>query len=165
MRLITIIATLIFLVNPAPAEQAEMMWINSTDAERIEMPAEVQAYACGIATEEFIYLAQVIEAESDRNPEHMEGKIHIAAVILNRVNSPSWPDSIRGVLDQADQFATTSGGTCSMADTQSSRWAIIEAQRRLATGDIPENLIYFNCVGYNNGSAYGYIDGNYFMTA
>lgn len=169
--LIAIITALAILSTQAPETQREpssdymgIVWSNATDETRRELPLEFQAYACGMTASEFEYMARTIEAESDRT-NSMEGKIHIAAVILNRVNGGSFPDSIQGVLDQSGQFTTTSNGWCSTPYTETSRWAIVEAQRRLAEGTIPENLLYFNAIGYNYGTPYGYIDGNYFMTA
>jgi len=110
------------------------------------------------------YMAQVVEAESNRIPGDMESRIYVAAVILNRVRSPYFRNSVRGVLDESGQFTTTSGGRCYIRATQESRDAIDIAQKRIYEHEIPSNLLYFNCIGYNNGSAYDYIGGNYFMT-
>lgn len=142
---------------------ADYIWNNSTDEVRMEMPLEMQAEALDIDPVEYEYMARVIEAESDRT-DSMDGKIHIAAVILNRVQSPYFPDTITDVLNEPNQFTTTSGGWCSTNYTQTSRWAIVEALRALEEGSIPDNLLFFNSIGYNNGQAYGLIDGNYFMT-
>jgi len=171
MKAIAIITALaLLLAGPAQTQQEEstaymeMAWTSSSDEIRRTLPIEYQANACGMTAFEFEYMARTIEAESDRT-DSLEGKIHIAAVILNRVAAPEFPDTITGVLDQSGQFTTTSGGWCSTPYTETSRWAIVEAQRRLVEGTIPERLLYFNAIGYNNGQAFGYIDGNYFMTA
>ena len=141
----------------------DIIWDNASEEVRKTLPLEIQAHACGMTSTEFEYMARVIEAESDRT-DSMDGKTHIGAVILNRVSSDLFPDTIQGVLDEANQFSTTSGGWCSTSYTQTSRWAIVEAQRALADGSIPDNLLFFNSIGYNYGQPYGYIDGNYFMT-
>jgi hypothetical protein len=114
--------------------------------------------------DEFEYMAQVIEAESDRKSGCTDGKCHISATIWNRKASKSFPDSIRGVLNEAGQFTTTSGGSCAISATQGSRQAVVEGYYRIVSRDIPSNLLFFNCIGYNYGSAYDYIEGNYFMT-
>lgn len=145
------------------ADMYIIAWNSCGDDVRMELPIEYQAAACGMTPYEFEYLARTVEAESDRT-DSLEGKVHIAAVILNRRDSSLFPNSITGVLDQSGQFETTYGGWCSTPSTVTSRWAIVEAQRRLVAGDIPDNLLFFNSIGYNNGQAYGYIDGNYFMT-
>ena len=110
------------------------------------------------------YLAQVIEAESNRVPDDMDSRVYVAAVILNRVRSPYFRNSVRGVLDEPGQFTTTSGGRCYIQATQESRDAIDIAMQKIYNREIPSNLLFFNCIGYNNGGAYGYIGDNYFMT-
>lgn len=146
------------LVRFSPIEY----WNNLTDEERFNSPVELKAAMCGISVEEYIFLARVIEAESDRSSS-MDGRIMIAATILNRVNDDRFPDTITGVLTQSGQFTTVSGGYCSTSSTLYSEWAIVEALDGLNSGEIPDNVLYFNCIGYNCGTPYGLIDGNYFM--
>lgn len=163
-KLLVAVATILTLFTISCEDIYTLMWNNASDDVRRSFPIEVQAYSCGMTEAEFEYLARVVEAESDRT-DNLDGKILIAAVVLNRVNSSSFPNTIDGVLNESGQFSTTNGGWCSECYTISSRWAIVEAQRQLASGDIPDNLLYFNCIGYNYGTAYGYVDGNYFMCA
>lgn len=138
-------------------------WISATDDQRFDMPIEYKANACGMSVQEFEFMARVIEAESDRSSD-MEGRIMIACVILNRVSSDYFPNTITSVLCEPNQFETVVGGSCSIRSTDLSEWAIVEAHRRLTVGSVPDNLLFFNCVGYNYGSPFGYIGGNYFMT-
>ena len=167
-KLVALLVSVVTLINTPIITQDEKeaimarAWQESSDEIRQELPLEYQAYACGMTAHEFEYLARTIEAESDRT-DSLDGKIHICAVILNRVASDRFPDTIQGVLDQDGQFTTTSGGWCSTPYTESSRWSIVLCQREMAQGNIPDNLLFFNCVGYNYGTPYGYIDGNYFM--
>ena len=110
-------------------------------------------------------MSRVIQAESDGTYDwsDFEDKVHIAAVIFNRKDSRSFYNTISGVLDEPGQFSTTSGGWCSTSSSESSRWAIVEAQRRLLAGEIPSNLLYFNCIGFAQGfEPYCYEGGNYF---
>lgn len=145
----------------------EQAWFNSTDEIRQTLPLEYQAYACGMTAEEFEFMARVIQAESDGTYDwsDLEDKILIAAVILNRVEDSRFNNTISSVLTESGQFSTVSGGRCSCSYSDSSRWAIVEAKRRLADGTVPTNLLYFNCISYNYGTPYGYYGGNYFMTA
>lgn len=110
------------------------------------------------------YLAQVIEAESNRIPGDMDSRVYVAAVILNRVRSPYFRNSVRGVLDEPGQFTTTSGGRCYIQATQESRDAIDIAMHKIYSREIPSNLLYFNCINYQYGSPYGIIGDNYFCT-
>lgn len=116
----------------------------------------------GMSEEDFIFISSVVEAESDRS-ESLDGRILIAETILNRVNSPSFPDTISGVLTQPGQFSTVVNGHSVTDRTELSDEAVIIAARAIEDGTAPE-VLFFNCIGYNYGTPYGYVDGNYFMT-
>lgn len=146
---------------PDSGSHVNYIWGSCTDEQRMDLPLHYQAYICGMTDYEFEYMARCIEAESDRS-SNIEGKILIAATILNRVNSSSFPSTISGVLDQSGQFETTYNGWCRISSTRTSRWAIVEAQRLLQNGDIPSNVLYFNSIGYQYGYGYAHVGGNYF---
>lgn len=173
MKLITILVSIMTLFNSAfitPEENEfimEMVWNEADDEERKELPIEYQACGCGMTETEFEYMARVVQAESNGTTDwsDFEDKVLIACVILNRVADSRFPNTIQGVLDQSGQFSTTSGGWCSTPYTDSSRWSVVIAQRRLAEGTVPRNLLYFNCQCYQYGEPYGNFGGNYFVTA
>ena len=173
VKLISLLVSVMTLLNApfiTPEEHEfimEMAWAEADDDERKALPIEYQAHACGMSETEFTYIAKVVQAESNGTTDwsDYEDKVLIACVILNRVADSRFPNTIQGVLDQSGQFSTTSGGWCSTPYTDSSRWAIVEAQRRLAEGTVPSNLLYFNCVSYQYGTPYGCYGGNYFVTA
>ena len=142
-----------------------IIWSSCDDEVRKTLPIAIQAYACGMTETEFEYLARVVQAESNGTTDwsDFEDKVLIACVILNRRDSSSFPNTIQGVLDQSGQFDTTYNGWCSTSYTDSSKWAIVEAQRRLAEGTVPSNLLYFNCQNYFSwAEPYCYEGGNYF---
>lgn len=161
-KILSIATAIVMLISQT--DIYEIIWNNADDEIRQTLPIGIQAHACGIDATEFEFMARVIEMESDRT-DSLDGKILIAAVILNRANpdNSEFPDTITGVLTQSGQFTTVSGGWCTQNYTTTSRWAIVEAERALAANEIPTDLLYFNCVGYNYGTPYGYVDGNYFM--
>lgn len=71
-----------------------------------EPPAEPEPeprYA-EITAEERELLARVVYAES--NTESLEGQIAVAQVVLNRVRSESFPDTVSEVIYQERQFST-----------------------------------------------------------
>lgn len=141
-----------------------LMFFNMSEEQRIAIPTNQMVYMVGLSEDEFNYFAQVVEAESDRSEGCTDGKIYVAACIWDRINSDIFPDTLRGVLDQSGQFSTTSGGSCWISKTPGSELAIVEAYYQLQSGNIPTNILYFNCIGYNYGKAYGKIGDNYFMT-
>src|SRR5690606_22829021 len=53
-------------------------------------------------------LARVIAAEAEGEP--FEGQVAVAAVILNRVNHPGFPNTISGVIYQPHAFESVSNG-------------------------------------------------------
>lgn len=127
-------------------------------------PSSVQdkAEQAGITEEEFILLSSVVEAESDRS-ESIDGRVLIALTVLNRVDSNLFPDTITEVLTAPNQFATVVNGRSVTQRTDLSDEAVLQAIEWNATGEDP-NVLFFNCVGYNYGTPYDYVDGNYFMT-
>lgn len=117
----------------------------------------------GMTEEEFIFISSVVEAESDRS-ESLEGRILIAETILNRVNSPLFEgDTITEILTASGQFSTVVNGRSIVERTELSDQAVIIAVQEIESGTAPE-VLFFNCIGYNYGTPYAYVDGNYFMT-
>lgn len=162
-KVLAVVMTVIMFISQG--DLYNLIWNACDDERRKELPISIQANACGMTATEFEYMARVIQAESNgtRDWSDLEDKILIACVIINRVNSDRFPNTIQGVLDQSGQFSTTSNGWCSTSYSDSSRWAIVEAQRRLAEETVPDNLLYFNCQNYFSGfEPYCYEGGNYF---
>ncbi|MFO8060497.1 MAG: cell wall hydrolase, partial [Bacillota bacterium] len=54
-------------------------------------------------------LARLVQAEATGEP--YTGKVSVAAVVLNRVRSPNFPNSISGVIYQPMQFCPVQNGT------------------------------------------------------
>ncbi|WP_078546691.1 cell wall hydrolase [Litchfieldia alkalitelluris] len=61
-----------------------------------------------ISENEIDLLARIVRAEAQTEP--FEGKVAVAAVVLNRVESPLFPDTIREVIYQPRQFQPVSNG-------------------------------------------------------
>lgn len=94
-----------------------------------------------IGAEEMLWLSRIIEAESAGEP--MEGKIAVGNVILNRVNSPDYPDTIYGVIfDRKNgvQFEPTLNGTIYNTPSASS---IIAAKRALNNENYAGDSMFF----------------------
>lgn len=118
----------------------------------------------GLSVEEFELFSGVVEAESDRNTEDIEGRIYIALTIWNRVNDTRFPDTVTGVLTQSAQFSTVRNGHAVSGRTDLSDQAVVEAYEWIQSGEAYPEVLFFNCRGYNYGEAYGLYGGNYFMT-
>lgn len=112
--------------------------------------------------DEFVLISSVVEAESNRDPENIEGRTMIAVCILNRVRDSRFPNTVTGVLTAPGQFSTVRGGHSVTSRTDLSDQAVIEAYNWIEQGDAPE-VLYFNCRGYFLGiEAYDLVGGNYF---
>ena len=83
-------------------------------------------------------LARVIMHESGNQP--LEGKMAVGNVILNRVNSPSFPNSVSGVINQRGQFPGAANAT---ANGES----ILAARLCLEGANVVPGAYYFNGVG------------------
>ena len=126
---------------------------------------EIKAKVSDMTVSEFKMLSAVCEAESDRNKskESIENRTLIALVILNRVDSKKFPNSIKKVLKQRGQFAVVSSGAYKrVGRTKLSDRAVVEAVRRKRTEKTP-NILYFNCRGFFRGhKRYKKVGDNYF---
>jgi hypothetical protein len=80
---------------------------NSEDA-NIEIASvdEVLVNESNFSDEDFNTICRVVEAETHGADEN--SKIHIVHVILNRVSSSEFPNTIQGVCNQSGQFASRS---------------------------------------------------------
>lgn len=129
-----------------------------------DMTIEQRAEVAGLTTEEFVLFSSVVEAESNRTTEDTEGRRHIALVILNRVESEQFPDSVTEVLTQSGQFSTVRNGHSVTDRTDLSDIAVLEAIEWNEDPTSPE-ILFFNCRGFFAGrTPYtdGAIGGNYF---
>ncbi|MDR3644223.1 MAG: spore cortex-lytic enzyme [Clostridia bacterium] len=91
-------------------------------------------------------LARVISAEARGEP--YEGQVAVGAVILNRVESPSFPDTIPGVIYQPGAFSCMDNGQFNQPVTASCYRAAQDAMN----GWDPTNgsLYYYNPVTANS---------------
>ncbi|ADU52164.1 cell wall hydrolase SleB [Thermaerobacter marianensis DSM 12885] len=85
-------------------------------------------------------LARMVEIEAGNEP--FQGKVAVAAVILNRVRSPRFPDSIRAVIYQPGQFPTAADRIPRTRPGSSE----LQAAREALAGADPSNgaLFFYN---------------------
>ena len=74
---------------------------------------------------EIALLARIISAES--RGESYEGQVAVGAVILNRVEHPSFPNTISGVIYQSGAFECVANGEINSPVASSSKKAAIDA--------------------------------------
>lgn len=64
----------------------------------------VKVMAAPVSDEDVELIARTVQAEAGN--QDFTGKRMVAAVILNRVESKTFPDDVEGVLSQKNQFST-----------------------------------------------------------
>lgn len=98
---------------------------------------------------ELYWLSRVINAESGAEP--MEGQIAVGNVVMNRVRSPEFPNTISGVIfDRVDavQFEPVENGTIFNTPTSQS----VEAAKRVLDGEnVIGNAKYFYAPALSQG--------------
>lgn len=95
-------------------------------------------------SDDLYWLSRIINAESGNQP--MVGKIAVANVILNRVASASFPNTVAGVISERNQFSTyTSGAIYRTPNAES----VIAAKLALDGAVTVERATYFNTNGIN----------------
>lgn len=117
--------------------------------------------------EEMVYwdelelLAQVVEAEAGN--QDMTGKRLVVDVVLNRVDSPLFPDTITEVLEQPDQFSTMWNGAVEDAGYHMQQ-DDYDAVMMEVTGKRLDYDIYFFTAGeYNDSCKPAYIHGDHYF--
>ena len=84
------------------------------------------------------WLSRIIHAESGNQP--MRGKIAVGNVVLNRVASPRFPDTVYEVIFQRNQFTPVSNGSIYCTPNEES---VIAAKLCLEGANTAGNSLYF----------------------
>ncbi|MDC0702500.1 cell wall hydrolase [Priestia sp. AB] len=105
-------------------------------------PTEQETPAVSISASEKDLLARLVEAEA--KGESYEGKVGVATVVLNRVDSPKFPDTVTGVIKQvvgkAYAFSPVQNGSINKPASEDSKKAVEQA---LTRKDRLDDSIYF----------------------
>lgn len=126
----------------------DVYWDHSRGGAAVDTTAKQAFYPY---TEEDLYwLSRVIYAES--GAESLEGQIAVGNVVLNRVRSAEYPDSIYGVIfdtKDAVQFEPTSNGTIYNIPSKLS----VTAAKLALRGNRPvKNSLYFYAPALSQGT-------------
>lgn len=113
-----------------------------------------------ITDEEYDLLARTVSAEA--GGETLECQIAVAEVILNRVDSTRFPNSIREVIYAPGQFEVVDKGMLNRTPSAKTYQAVNQA---LQQRTIPSNVLYFNSIGFFSWVVpYEKIDHMYFSS-
>ncbi len=90
-----------------------------------------------ITNDELYLLSKLVSSEA--RGESYEGQVAVAAVVINRVRDPRFPDSIEGVIYQKNAFSVVNNGQIYMDPTDSA----YKAAREALYGEDPTNGAIF----------------------
>lgn len=103
---------------------------------RLRIPSK--KYVISFSSEERDLLAKLIHAEA--RGETLEGQVAVGAVVVNRVKSDLFPNSIKEVIYQTGQFTPVDRGVLPIIPQNS---AVEAADRALAGDDPTQGALYF----------------------
>jgi len=101
-----------------------------------------------ISNEEFNLLTNLVMAEAEN--QSWIAQFYIACVVLNRVKSNIFPNTITEVIMQENQFSCMWNGRFERVTANESCISAVETA--LVTNDLPSNVYYFTSCGYLNGT-------------
>ena len=125
--------------------------------EGIQMVEQMPLMVPEVDEEDLYWLSHVICGEAQCYSR--ECQIAVGSVVLNRVNSDRYPDTLEGVITQRHQYAGYRDGNFHRTPTEMN----IEVARELLMhgSQLPEN-IYFQAQFKQGDFCYAKIDGEYF---
>jgi spore germination cell wall hydrolase CwlJ-like protein len=101
-------------------------------------------------------LGAIIQCEAEG--ESYEGKLAVGSVVLNRVRSSYFPNTISGVIYQSGQFSPVASGRLAYRLEAGVNGTCIQAAQEVLNGNITLNCLYFRT---NNGIISGTVIGNH----
>lgn len=113
---------------------------NNTPAKARKQDAVAANMPGGFSNNDIRLLSQAVYGEARGEP--YEGQVAIAAVILNRLNSPLFPNSVAGVVFEPLAFTAVADGQIYMQPNETAREAVLDAINGWDPSE--EALYYFN---------------------
>ncbi len=101
-------------------------------------------------------LGAIIQCESEGEP--YAGKLAVGSVVLNRVKSSYFPNTISGVIYQSGQFSPVASGRLAYRLQAGVNNECLQAAQEVLNGNITLNCLYFR---RNNGIIQGTVIGNH----
>lgn len=105
----------------------------------IELLSEEEAERIELSDRDYQVLLKIVQAEAGGCDQ--KGRILVANVILNRVESDEFPDSVSGVVYERHQFSPVSDGSLDRCKVSQETVEAVEAA--LAGEDYSEGALYF----------------------
>lgn len=114
-----------------PLEQQVKEGTGKSTSEEMQLPANY-------SEQDIQILANAVYGEARGEP--YEGQVAVAAVILNRLESPEFPDSISGIIFQPRAFTAVADGQIWLTPNERAKQAVLDA---INGWDPSENALYY----------------------
>lgn len=101
-------------------------------------------------------LAALIQCEA--GGESYEGKVAVGSVVMNRVSSSHFPNTVAGVIYQSGQFSPVASGRFASVLASGANASCTQAAQEVLGGNITNSCLYFR---RNDGSIPGTVIGNH----
>ncbi|MCR4901800.1 MAG: cell wall hydrolase [Butyrivibrio sp.] len=126
------------LESQVAAAQAELA---KQIAERLALTREDTSGSYVASASELEWLAATIQAEADG--ESYTGKLAVGSVIMNRVKSSAFPNTITGVITQTMQFASYRSGKVELIISRGPNSTCIQAAQEVLDGARVGDYLFF----------------------
>ncbi|MGG6311184.1 spore cortex-lytic enzyme [Paenibacillus macerans] len=111
--------------NKQPAAGTDKKKNTGNDQAKAESTELSPSNAMGLSENDLRIMANAVYGEARGEP--FEGQVAVAAVILNRVKSPSFPNTASGVIFQPGAFTAVADGQIWLEPNQQARKAVQQA--------------------------------------
>lgn len=132
--------------EPEEPEAAEPAVEEEPAAETVSVPAQITGSSFSLEAQEYQVLLKIVEAEA--GGEDQTGRLLVANVVMNRVRSASFPNTVSEVVYQRSdgraQFSPISDGR--IDQVQVSAETVDAVQRAMNGEDISSGALYFRSV-------------------
>ncbi len=136
------------------AESEESAEESEEETAESEETSSSSSYVIDASEDDVALLAALIYCEA--GGESREGKVAVGAVVVNRVKSSSYPNTISGVIYQSGQFTPASSGKLATILAQGANSDCYEAAVAALTGENPIG----DKLHFNGGTGQGIQIGN-----
>lgn len=113
----------------------------NTGGTRQDTPAPSGGGSVTANASDLAMLAALVECEA--GGESYEGQWAVASVVVNRVKSGSFPNTISGVIYQGGQFAPVASGRFAMVLSRGAAGSCTQAAQAALSGSTNVNCLYF----------------------
>ena len=135
-----VVKTLDFIDPEAPKPVKVLEFMDSEErASKEKEPVNLGERKMELSEDEYQVLLKIVQAEAGNCDT--KGKILVANVILNRMESEKFPDTVRGVVYQRHQFSPVSNGSINRCKVTGE--TVYAVDRALNGEDPSEGALYF----------------------